>query len=98
MIQAPHRDYQDVPHYKGTFSKAVNSTLVKHGVTKESMLDQPVVVNFADSLLGWSYSRSEELFSIRKELHKLLRYNRDLLSLSYEILAHPELDDGNFIG
>lgn len=98
VLQAPHRDYADAPHHKGTFAAVVNNTLVKHGINPGRMLSQPVVVNFADSLMGWSYSRSDELWTIRKDLYKVLQYNRDLLEVSYQILGHPQLGDGQFIG
>jgi hypothetical protein len=98
VLQAPHRDYASTPHHRGTFAKVVNDVLAKHSIDTENMLGQQVVINFADSLLGWSYSRSKELSTIRKDLYKVLRYNRDLLEVSYQILAHPQLESGNFIG
>jgi hypothetical protein len=98
VLQAPHRDYLNTPHHKGTFAEVVNNTLVKHGINRDDLLSQPVVINFADSLMGWSYSRSGELFTIRKDLYKVLQYNRNLLNLSHQILKHPQLDNGQFIG
>lgn len=98
VLQAPHRDYLDSPHLKGTFREVVGNTLDKHGINYGGMLREPVAINFADSLMGWSYSHSGELFTIRKDLYKALQYNRDLLNISYQILEHPQLDNGNFIG
>jgi hypothetical protein len=85
-------------HHKGTFRDVIHNTLVEHRVDTGSILQEPVIINFADSLMGWSYSRSGELFTIRKDLYKALRYSRDLLNISSQILEHPQLGDGQFIG
>jgi hypothetical protein len=98
VLQAPHRGYTDTVHQTGTFLETINKVLDQHEIVPASMLERPVIVNFADSLLGWSWSRSNELFTIRKDLYKVLYYNRKLLELSWEILDHPQLEDGNFIG
>ena len=97
-LPALHRDYLDSPHHKGTFREVVNRTLGKHGINCEGLLLKPVIINFADSLMGWSYSHSEELFTIRKDLYKALQHNQHLLNISYHILDHPQLGDGRFIG
>lgn len=53
---------------------------------------QPVVVNFGDSYVGWSYKHSNELSTIRKALFKIHKFNQKLLALSSQILQSPQLD------
>ena len=51
-------------------------------------------MSFGDSFIGWDYVKAKELITIRKDLFRAIRYNRELLEIGSKILGSPELRDG----
>lgn len=56
------------------------------------------VIEYGDSFLGWDYRASDELNTIRKELHHSLRFQKHLLALGEEIRRSELLHGGAYIG
>ncbi|KAL3423533.1 hypothetical protein PVAG01_05280 [Phlyctema vagabunda] len=94
MLNAPKKS-----KYKtGTFRKMIYGVLEQHNISIESITpSNPVALTFGDSFTAWNYLVSDELATIRKDLFKTLKYNKDLLAMSSRMLEFPALKKG-FIG
>jgi hypothetical protein len=97
VIESPPRSYLGKAHTNGTFRTLLNETVINSNVTGISPQD-PAIVNYGDSFIGWNYKESGELLTIWKALFKTLDFNRKLLELSSTISRSPQLEKGAFIG
>lgn len=58
----------------------------------------PTIIRYSDAFLGWNYRGSNEMDTIRKELHLSLPFRAELLELGDTIARSPQLHGGAFIG
>lgn len=56
------------------------------------------VIEYGDSFLGWDYRASDELNTIRKELHLSIRFQKHLLAMGEQIRKSKQLHGGAYIG
>ncbi|KAG9237060.1 hypothetical protein BJ875DRAFT_350158, partial [Amylocarpus encephaloides] len=98
-IVPPLRQYLTPAHSKATFRELVKETFAESNFSlADTSAANPTLIEYADTYIGWNYKTSGELSSIRKALFKALRFNKDLLELSTEVLRSPQLNNGAFIG
>lgn len=98
-IVTPQRSCLDPNYSNGTFKDFIDTTLQVSDLKFFDISPQnPVVVNYSDSMFPWDYKVAGELSTIRKVLFKVLRFNKDLLDLSSQISRSPMLEGGHFIG
>lgn len=99
VLKPEFRHYLGPVHKKGTFKTLLQDTVNRSTVKWEEISPkEQVVVEYGDTYIGWDYSASTEMSSIRKQLFKPLKYNSTLLSLGQQILKSPQLKNGAFIG
>lgn len=56
------------------------------------------VIEYGDSFLGWDYRASDELNTVRRELHLAIRFQAPLLAMGEEIRRSAQLHGGAYIG
>lgn len=56
------------------------------------------MIEWGDSFLGWDYRASDELNTIRKELHLAIPFQNHLLAMGDEIRRSEPLHGGDYIG
>lgn len=94
----PYREYVNPPLSKGKFRKIVNHKLRVARLARHQISEQnPVMLNWGDSYIGWDYKASNEMGPVRAGLFGILNFNKDVLALGESVLDSPELRDG-FIG
>jgi len=96
ILESPRRNYLSAAHHNGTFKEFIDSILESSNITAVDSLS-PVAIDYGDPYIGWNYAESGELSTIRKDLFKIVRFNRHLLNISSQILQSPQLRHG-FIG
>lgn len=105
-VQTPWRKYGDPRFSKGVFRElvalpALNSSAATTPPTPSSNPTHEgnaTVFKFGDAYLGWDYSASSELDTIRKELHLAIPFRKHLLELGNTISKSAQLNNGAFIG
>jgi hypothetical protein len=99
IIHAPPRTYTEAAFTNGTFRDLVSTAFdtANYSLASVSSKD-PIAISFGDSYIGWNYRETRELSTIRKALFKVLKFNRNLLDMSAQILESPQLHEGSFIG
>ncbi|KAG8166254.1 hypothetical protein KVR01_004806 [Diaporthe batatas] len=80
---------------KGAFRKGLALPAILAASTDKKT---PTIIRYADSFLGWNYRGSDEMDTIRKELHLSLPFRAQLLGLGDTIARRPQLGGGAFIG
>jgi hypothetical protein len=95
IVPTEPRHYSGTVYHKGTFGEMIASTLESAEIHSIDPA-HPVAVSFGDAYISWNYTESNELL-LRKSLFKILRFNRELLDFSEQILQSPQLSQG-FIG
>lgn len=95
-LDAPKRHYLEPPMSVNGFRSLIDSVLATEKITNITP-SSPVAVAFGDSFIGWDYTRSDELSTIRKDLFKTLNYSPYLMSIGQKILQSPHLQNG-YIG
>lgn len=81
--------------YKGSFQVMARSVFKDRGIELASISpSEPVILKYGDSYLGWNYSASEELGTIRKELFQAINFHPDFLAVGHDILRSPKLQNG----
>lgn len=111
IVRPPHREVPDPRWTKGTFRQNVSSPALQTAAesaaaampaSKPTNTDERngniTIFEYGDAYLGWDYRVSNELDTIRKELHLALPFRADLLELGDTIARSPQLDGGAFIG
>lgn len=99
VVQLPNRHYRDRPHYCETFRRFVNDSLTEAQISLAEVNSfNPVLIQYGDSHLAWSYRDTGELGTIRKALFKTIIFNQALVDLGGEIFNSEQLQSGNFIG
>lgn len=93
------RIYEDEPFYNNTFSDFVNATLAAQGkALTDASAENPMMLRFSDSYVGWDYRRSGESDTVRKALVRTLTFNATLSAISDDIFASKGLRGGNYFG
>lgn len=111
IVKPPHRGYPDHRWTKGEFRESValpalqsaaessaGATPTSTTVKKNEENNDITIFEYGDAFMGWNYRISEELGTIRKELHLTLPFRADLLELGDAIAGSPQLHSGAYIG
>jgi hypothetical protein len=79
----------------GQFKKMAVTVMKEANISIEAVTPQnTVVLTFGDAFTAWSYEFAGELATIRRDLFKILKYNKHLLAWSSKILKAPALEHG----
>lgn len=110
IVKPPGRGYMDARWSKGTFRENIALPALQSAAeTTASATPTPVpakkdenknitIFEYGDAFMGWNYRVSEELATIRRELHITLPFRAHLLELGDAIASSPHLHGGAFIG
>ncbi|TAQ88169.1 hypothetical protein B7494_g3476 [Chlorociboria aeruginascens] len=97
ILATPNRPYISEKYHTDTFREMVLARVDEASIPHTSISpSSPVAISFGDPYIGWNYTLSRELSTIRKSLFKSLRFNHALLDISSKIQSAPELKNGFF--
>ncbi|KAH8684801.1 hypothetical protein BGZ60DRAFT_367092 [Tricladium varicosporioides] len=98
-VNGKNREFNSDSYVPGTFHEYVKNTLTTVNITFSDIKPtNQVLIEFGDAFMGWNQKTSNEMPTIRKALFKSLPFNKDLLTLSTDVLHSPELQNKPFVG
>lgn len=77
---------------------AAGATVISVPTNKDEKSNNITIFEYGDAFLGWDYRVSNELDTIRKELHYTLPFRADLLEIGDTIARSLQLHGGAFFG
>ncbi|POS77678.1 hypothetical protein DHEL01_v203933 [Diaporthe helianthi] len=98
IIDAKYIECQSPCWTKGTFRAGVALPALQQAATADGTEATPTIIRYGDPFLGWNYRSSNEMDTIRKELHLSLPFRAQPLELGDTIARSPLLRGGAFIG
>lgn len=69
-----------------------------YNISSSDLASNITVIEYGDAYIGWDYRVSDELNTIRKELHLAIRFRKQLLDIGERIRNSSQLHGGEYIG
>lgn len=101
LLQTPHRHYSEPPFAKGEFRNNLVRPLLQDASRinefSGELVNGTTIFEYGDTYISWSYSKSDELVTVRKDLYKAVRFGQNMQQIGEKVRNSPQLQHGSYI-